>query len=713
MKKRVSTPLCLQLEAVECGAAALGGVLAYHGKHVPLEELRVECGVSRDGVKASNLVKAAARYGLEAHGLRVELNGLESMPLPAILYWQFNHFVVYEGKSRRGYHLSDPACGHRVVTPETFSKDFTGVALTMQPTERFVRSGSPYSFLDACRRWTKNARSAIGTLFLLGLLLVIPGLALPTLTQLVVDKVLVHGFTRWLTPLLLILAAVGMTRFGLETTKRYVLSRLQERIGMRASADFVWTLLHLPMRFFSQRSAGELASRLLAYDVAGGFFSSEAPDAILDVLVVGFYVALMLAYNRALTLIAVCAGTASVVVFYFFSSRLEAQGAVMQQERGKAKGFLVQVLSMIETIKVRADESDVLDKTMDLKARSAAAERQFLILNSAQTYVAELLRLGGNAVVLAVGSRYVLAGEMTLGDLMAFQVLMGSFLVPVSSIISFLSAVQEMRVVAKRVDDVARYPQPERGREWSEAGGASARGQVLEFRDVTFGYSPIDPPTLEGISFRVEPGRSVAFVGGTGSGKSTLAKLVCGLYTPWSGELRVDGVRVPDLDPSRLGSALALVDQSVSLFQGTLAENLTMWDASIPAADVEAAARDALIHGVIEKKAGGYEYAVEEEGKNFSGGERQRLEIARALVRRPNILVLDEATSALDTLAEQQIVDNIRRRGCGCLVIAHRLCTIRECDEIVVLDQGRIVDRGAHAELLARCERYKELVANE
>jgi len=239
------------------------------------------------------------------------------------------------------------------------------------------------------------------------------------------------------------------------------------------------------------------------------------------------------------------------------------------------------------------------------------------------------------------------------------------------------------------------------------------RGRMLEFSDVSFGYSPTDPPTIEGISFRVQPGRSVAIVGGTGSGKSTLAKLVCGLYRPWAGEIRVDGHVTPDLDPSVLGGSLALVDQNIALFQGSVLDNLTMWDATIAVAEVEQAARDALIHHVIAKKANGYHHDVEEEGKNFSGGERQRLEIARALVRNPNLLVLDEATSALDTVTEQAIVDNIRKRGCGCLVIAHRLSTIRECDEIIVLDRGHLVDRGTHGELLERCDRYKELVANE
>jgi ABC-type bacteriocin/lantibiotic exporter with double-glycine peptidase domain len=483
---------------------------------------------------------------------------------------------------------------------------------------------------------------------------------------------------------------------------------------LRASADFIWKVLHLPMRFFTQRSAGELASRLLVYDVASGFFSREAPDAILDVLVVAFYVALMLVYNKTLALIAVSAAALSVGVFTFFASRLEAEGAVTQQERGKSMAFLVQALSMIETIKIRADEADVLDKTMDHKARTVAAERRLLLLHATSTYASELLRLGGSAAVLAVGSRYVMANQMTLGDLLAFQVLMAGFLVPVSSILTFLAAVQEMKVVAKRVEDVSQYPDEVRQVSPAlQALPAQERGKVLEFRDVSFGYSPTDPPTIQDISFRVEPGRSVAFVGGTGSGKSTLAKLVCGLYRPWSGEIRVDGHITPDLDPSVLGSSLALVDQNIALFRGTILDNLTMWDSTIDASVVERAGRDALIHHVIEKKAGGYHHAVDEEGKNFSGGERQRLEIARALVRGPNLLVLDEATSALDTVTEQQIVDNVRARGCGCLVIAHRLCTIRACDEIIVLDKGRIADRGTHTELLARCDRYKELVANE
>jgi NHLM bacteriocin system ABC transporter peptidase/ATP-binding protein len=710
MKSRKKTPLFLQIEAVECGAAALGAILAHHGKYVPLEELRVECGVTRDGVKASNLVKAAGRHGLVARGLRVELDKLHTVPVPAILYWRFNHFVVYEGRSSRGYHINDPAGGHRIVSHEVFDKDFTGVVLTMTPTGEFTRTGRPFSFLATCRRWTQNAWGAMTLLLFIGLLLVVPGLALPALTQVVVDDVLIHGLARWLTPLLLILAMVAITRFALEAVKRHLLSRLQEKIGLRAAAEFTWRILQLPLRFFTQRSAGELTSRLLVYDVASGFFSREAPDAILDVLVVAFYLALMMLYNARLALIAFGAAALSIGVFHRFAARLESEGAVLELERGKAIAFLTQAMSMIETIKVRGDESDVLDKTLEHKARTIAAERRLLLLQATSTYVAELLRWGGSATVLAVGSRYVMANEMTLGDLLAFQVLMVSFLVPVSSILTFLASLQEMRVITKRVDDVAQYPEEPRDR--AAAMGALApesRGRTLEFRDVSFGYSPIDPPTIEGISFRVEPGRSVAFVGGTGSGKSTLARLVCGLYRPWSGEIRVDGLVTPDLDPSLLGSSLALVDQNIALFRGTISSNLTMWDPTVCQARIEQAARDALIHEVIERKPNGYHHEVEEEGKNLSGGERQRLEIARALVRSPSLLVLDEATSALDTVAEQQIVDNIRKRGCGCLIIAHRLSTIRDCDEIVVLHKGRIADRGTHGELLARCDLYREL----
>ena len=305
MSRRKKTPLFLQMEAVECGAAALGAMLAYYRKFVPLEELRIECGVTRDGVKASNILKAAARYGLDGHGYRVELDTLETVPLPAIIYWRFNHFIVYEGKTSRGYHVNDPAIGHRIVSPHEFNQNFTGIALGMLPGKSFARSGATFSFFAACRRWTQNSLGAIGLLFMIGLLLVVPGLALPALTQVVVDDILIHGLARWLTPLLLILCAVGVTRFALEATKRYLLGRLQQRIGVRAAADFVWKLLHLPMRFFTQRSAGELSSRLLVYDVASGFFSKEAPDAILDVIVVAFYVALMLVYNKALAMIAV------------------------------------------------------------------------------------------------------------------------------------------------------------------------------------------------------------------------------------------------------------------------------------------------------------------------------------------------------------------------------------------------------------------------
>ncbi|HWL84869.1 MAG TPA: ATP-binding cassette domain-containing protein, partial [Polyangiaceae bacterium] len=358
--------------------------------------------------------------------------------------------------------------------------------------------------------------------------------------------------------------------------------------------------------------------------------------------------------------------------------------------------------------------SDVLQKTMDHKAKVVGAERNLLLVQATSTYVSELLRLGGSAAVLAVGSHYVMSNRMTLGDLIAFQILMSSFLLPVGNILRFLTSLQEMKVLAKRVEDVSQYQDGVEAVVAADLPQAANRTvQSLEFVNVSFGYSPRDPPVILDISFRIEPGRSVAFVGGTGSGKSTLAKLVCGLYKPWSGEMRIDGQAVDDFDPSALAGSLALVDQNISLFQGTVRDNITMWDATLPDEQIERAARDARIHHVIVKKNEGYQCAVDEEGRNFSGGERQRLEIARALVRNPSLLVLDEATSALDTITEQQIVENVRARGCGCLVIAHRLSTIRECDEIVVLEKGRIVCRGTHVELMDRCEHYRGLVANE
>jgi NHLM bacteriocin system ABC transporter peptidase/ATP-binding protein len=711
MGRLVTTPLYLQMETVECGAAALGAVLGYHGKHVPLEELRVECGVTRDGVRASNILRAATRYGLTGKAYKVELPELERLPRPAILYWQFNHFVVYEGRGRSGYRINDPASGRQVVAPEAFDRDFTGVALAFAPAAGFERSGTQFSFPATCWRWMRGSMGAICLLLSVGLLLVLPGLTLPAITEVMVDSVLVQGLSRWLTPLLLILGAAGALRFALELVKRRVLARLKEWIAVRASVDFCWRLLHLPLQFFTQRSAGELASRLLVYDEASHFFAREAPDAVLDAIVACFYVALILLYSKLLAGIAVLAAALSVGAFALFTSRLAVESAVLQHETGKAGAFLVQALSVIETIKMRGDEADVLDKVMDQKARVVGAERRLAVLRATATWAAEFLHLGGNAAALAAGAFAVMRHEMTLGDLLAFQVLMQGFLSPVNSLLSFFGGLQDIKVVAKRVDDVARYPDHDVA--LPEAPLGEGYGPVIELRNLSFAYGPTEPLTLDGIDLRLEPGRTVALVGATSSGKSTLAKIMCGLYRPTGGEIIVDGRRAPHVDPSVFDGDFALVDQNIVLFRGTVLDNLTMWDSRFDPASVAAATRDALVAPVIERRAGGYYAEVGEEGRNFSGGERQRLEIARALVRRPRLLVLDEATSALDTVAEARIVENIRRRGCGCLIVAHRLSTVRDCDEIVVLDRGKVIDRGTHAELAARCGRYQELVTHE
>ena len=376
----------LQMEAVECGAAALGSVLAYHRKYVPLEELRLECGVTRDGVKASNILKAAARYGLEVTA--TASRWIRSIPYRRRASSTGTSITSSstrgEGKAA-GFTSTTPRMGHRIVSAERFDKEFTGVALGLTPGEELRAHGEAVLVSrdvppvdQGLARRHQSAR---------------PHRHSPRGARARAPRAHAGRRGRRADPRDVALAhaaaprpvAVGVTRFALEATKRYLLGRLQERIGMRAAADFIWRLLHLPMRFFTQRSAGELASRLLVYDVATGFFSKEAPDAVLDVLVVGFYVALMCAYNVPLALIAVCAATLSILVFYFFASRLETEEAVMQQERGKGMSFLVQALSMIETIKLRADESDVLQKTMDHSARDRHRRAELLLVHATST----------------------------------------------------------------------------------------------------------------------------------------------------------------------------------------------------------------------------------------------------------------------------------------------------------------------------------------
>lgn len=709
-------PVVMQMEALECGAACLAMVLAYYEKWIPLEQVRSDCGVSRDGSNARNIVRAARSYGLAAKGYRYEPVDLRKVgKFPCIIHWEFNHFVVLDGFRGDKAVINDPARGTLTVSMKTFDEAFTGICMMFEPTAEFKPSGKPKSMLSFAKSRLKGAGTAVKFFVLTSLITSLIGVINPAFSRVFLDRLLTGENPEWFVPFLMMLAGFAIIQLVAAWIGAVYSLRINGKLDIVGSSSFMWQVLRMPMEFFSQRMAGDIQQRQSSNaTIAKNLVSTFAPLALNTIMMI-FYLVVMLRYSVLLTLIGVASIFINLIVSNIISKKRVNITRVQMRDAGKLAGTTVAGIEMIETIKASGAENGFFEKWSGYQASVNTQQVKFARLDQMLGMIPSLVNSLTSVAVMMIGVFLAMSGEFTVGMIMAFQGFLTSFTAPAMSLISSGQTLQEMRTEMERVEDVMKYPTDvnyDNDAVSEDAKYGKLTGNI-EMKNVTFGYSKLAEPLITDFNLTLKPGSRVAFVGSSGCGKSTLAKLISGLYKPWSGEILFDGKPISDIDRSVFTGSLAVVDQDIILFEDTIAANIKMWDDTIEDFEMIMAARDAHLHEDIMQREGGYRYKITEGGKDFSGGQRQRMEIARVLAQDPTIIILDEATSALDAKTESEVVQSIKDRGITCIVVAHRLSTIRDCDEIIVMDYGKVVERGTHDELYAKGGLYTQLVSNE
>lgn len=710
------TPVVMQMEMLECGAACLTMILHYYGYYAPLEQVRVDCGVSRDGSNAKNILKAARNYGLETSAYRMEPEALRKEgTFPCIIHWNFNHFVVCNGFKGNKVYLNDPGRGSVKVSIEEFDESFTGICIMPTPGEGFEPKGKKKNLFT----YTLNRLNGAGVAIAFVILTMIIGSLLqiinPVFSRIFLDRLLTGVNSEWAVPFIMALAGINIIQLVVAWISAVYSLRIDGKMAIYGNTSYMWKVLRLPIEFFSQRMAGDIQER----QQTNATISKEIVDTLAPLLIntvmMVFYLVVMLRYSVMLTAIGLISVLINGFVSKIISNKRVNISRVQMRDAGKLYGTTVSGIEMIETIKSSGAENGYFAKWSGYQASVNTQNVRFARINEYLGIIPQIVSACTSIIITVLGVFLTMKGQFTVGMIMAMQGFMQSFMEPADSLVEARSALNEMTTSMERVDDVMRYETDsycDLSFENDKTEFSKLSGNVT-LNNVTFGYSKLADPLIENFNMELTPGKSVAFVGASGCGKSTLAKLISGLYRPWSGEILFDGKLISEYDHSVFRGSVAVVDQDIILFEDTIAENIRMWDSSIEDFEVIMAARDAQIHDDIIQREKGYQNKLTEGGKNLSGGQRQRIEIARVLAQDPTIIIMDEATSALDAKTEYEVVKAIKERGITCIIVAHRLSTIRDCDEIIVMDNGKVVERGNHDELYKNGGYYTSLISNE
>lgn len=713
--RRIKTPTMIQIEATECGAVCLGIILGYFGRFIPIEELRIACGISRDGSNAKNIIEAAERYNLTANGFSMEVEDLYDFDLPAILYWKFEHFIVLEGFDSKKVFINDPATGPRTITYEELDANFTGVALSMKPNEKFQKKGSPPGLLKGIATRLKNVKLPLLFITLLGLLMVIPNLAFPALTQVFIDQILVNHNLDWKNGILGALAIIIGTKTLLNFLQGKAINRLKTRLSITFGSQALWHMLRLPMEFYMQRYPGEIAYRLTLNENINQILADKVITAIVSLLFAFAYGIAIIYYDLTIALVALGVIIANLLLMHIVYRARSDIYARYQADAARSGSYSIASLENIETIKASGHYqrffavwasyyTKVLNSLQDVGRKDAFLSVCTPLLQSLSYFF-----------FIAIGGWRVLEGHLTVGMFIAVQILLFSLIQPILNLVAVSQSLQFLKVDMARLDDLMRYPIDtgfQNPSEIHEENLPKTKGPI-DLQNITFGYSSCDVPLIRNFSLNLPAGKCIALVGPSGSGKSTLAKLIAGLLHPWEGKVALDGKDIHNIPKETLVRSLAFVEQDPFIFTGSIHDNIAFLNENISSHQVTAAAEMACLHDTIAARPGAYDLALQENGANLSGGERQRIEIARALAKKPAIIILDEATNSLDAYTENKIIQNIRNSGCTILMIAHRLSTIKDCDEIIMLEQSQIIARGSHKELKAHCQAYQQLIQTE